>query len=133
MDVVSDSPRERERTESGPWKPPPLELVVCEPLEDEARRSASQKDDVELAELYAIAHRAHSAATDGGDRAGEVDYWDVLQRAIVEEAARRPEFGQAALAADEPGRRRERRRRRKHLEALTAAREAELSGPTAAS
>jgi hypothetical protein len=132
--TVTEAATPGPRVEAGAWQPPPLELVVCEPLEDEAHRSAAQKSDAQLLDMHTIAVAAHAEAVDGGDgREGEADYWDVLQRAIVEEAARRPELGQAALAADEPGSRRERRRRRKRLEALTAAREAELSGPTAAS
>ena len=118
------------RLESGAWQPAPLELVICEPLEDEARRSAAQKNDAQLVDLYAIAARAHTEAVDGGaGREGEADYWDVLRRAIVEEAARRPNFGKDELTSDDSGGRRQRRRLRKHLEALLAAREAELAAP----
>lgn len=123
----------RPRLEAGAWQPPPLELVVCEPLEDEAHRSAAQKDDAELVDMYEIARAAHAAATDGGDgREGEADYWDVLQRAIVAEAARRPSFGQDLPEGDEPRGRRHRRRLRRRVEALVAAREAEIASPAGA-
>lgn len=125
---VSEAEIPGPRLEAGAWQPPPLELVVCEPLEDEAHRSAAQKSDAQLLDLYAIAVAAHTDAIDGGDgRTGEADYWDVLQRAIVEEAAGRPDFGQE-LMDDESGSRRQRRRRRKRLEALLAAR-AGLAAP----
>jgi hypothetical protein len=126
--TVSEAERTGPRVEAGAWQPPPLELVVCEPLEDEAHRSAAQKSDAQLLDLYAIAAAAHTDAIGAGDgRTGEADYWDVLQRAIVVEAARRPSFGQE-LADDESGGRRQRRRRRKRLEALLVAR-AELAAP----
>lgn len=129
--TVTEPEAPARRVEAGAWQPPPLELVVCEPLEDEAHRSAAHKSDAQLFELYAIASAAHAAAVDGGDgRAGEADYWDVLQRAIVAEAARRPDFGEDELAAEKSGGRRQRRRRRKRLEALLAARSAALETPT---
>lgn len=112
---------------TGAWKPPPLDLVVCEPLEDEARRSVSRKSDAELVGVYAIAVRAHAVATARDDRQGEADYWHVLEHAIVEEVAGRPSFGQDDPGAAE-GTRRQRRQRRKRLEPLIAAREALLAG-----
>ncbi len=99
---------------------------MFEPLEDEARRCASRKSDDELAEIYAIALTAHEEATHGGDREGEADYWHILQRAIVEEAARRPDFGKEEIKDDQTGSRRQRRRRQRLLASLLAARDAEL-------
>ncbi|HYJ00245.1 MAG TPA: hypothetical protein VEX36_11310 [Thermoleophilaceae bacterium] len=128
--AVGDVETPEPRLEAGAWQPAPLELVVCEPLEDEAHRSAAQKTDAQLVDLYEIALGAHAKAVEGGEgREGEADYWDVLQRAIVEEAARRPDFGQE-LAGEDQGSRRQRRLLRKRLEALLAAREAKLAGPT---
>jgi hypothetical protein len=129
--AVGDVQTPGPRLEAGAWQPAPLELVVCEPLEDEAHRSAAQKTDAQLLDLYSIALRARAEAVAGGEgREGEADYWDVLQRAIVEEAARRPDFGRDELADDESGGRRRRRRLRKRREALLAAREAELAAFT---
>lgn len=129
IDVVSEAEIAGPRVNAGEWQPPPLELIVYEPLEDEARRSAARKTDAQLAELYTIAAVAHREAADAGDREGEADYWNVLRRAIVEEAARRPSYGQEGLEDDGAGTRRQRRRGRKRVESLIAARETELAEP----
>jgi hypothetical protein len=133
IDVVSSIEAEKPIAKAGTWQPPPLELVVFEPLEDEARRSASRKSDAELAEIYEIALSAHEEATHGGDREGEADYWHVLQRAIVEEAARRPDFGKEEVKDGEAGSRRQRRRRKRFFAPLIAARDAESAPSVEAS
>ena len=113
-------------TDVEPEWPSPLGLVVCEPLADEARRSAAQKSDAELAEMFAIAGEAHRAAAAREDGEGEADYWQVFRQAIAEEAAGRPDFGQGESQIEKSGSRRQRRRERKHLEALATARGSEL-------
>lgn len=122
---MSDVETDRSSVTGESWRPPPLNLVVCEPLEDEARRSVAHKSDAELAEMYAIASRAHAEASGRSDREGETDYWHVLQRALVEEALRRPSFGKGDPESDDSLSRRHRRRRRKLLDALAVACEAE--------
>jgi hypothetical protein len=100
-------------------KPEPDPLENTE-LGDEVRRRVAAKTDDELAESYAIAVEARGKASSGAEPHA-VGYWDALARAVVDEAARRPTFGQSRGDDGSVGPL-ERRRRAKKLAALTKAR-----------
>lgn len=93
-------------------------------LDEEARRRVTEKNDLELGELYGIsATRADESSNDE-----EHAYWTALVRAIVEESAVRPDFGQTPQGESSGGRLAE-RRRSKTLKPLMEARQTVLEQP----
>jgi hypothetical protein len=112
---VADQPTVSAQTVQAPEpKPEPARDPDAE-LHAEARKRVAGKDDLELAEMHAIASGRTRKGSDDERR-----YWLALEAAVVTEAANRPSFGQADEASLG---RRARRKRAKALQPLIAARE----------